>query len=354
MRIALVSTPFVAVPPADYGGTELVIHELAEGLTAAGHEVVLFATGDSRSSARLEWLLPRPSWPPDSLMALNHCSWALSRIAQGSFDVVHAHSAEALALTRLVPDIPFVYTLHHERDESCSAYYPFFPDVFYTAISERQRQLEVVLPHIRTIHHGLHAPRYAGETRAGDHVCFIGRLSQPKGPHVAIDVAERAGVPIVVAGAIHAEDQPPGFAAREIEPRLRQPHVRYVGKIGMRRKTALLRSARALVMPLLWEEPFGLIMIEAMLCGCPVVAFPRGSAPELIDEGLTGFLVPDADAMVDVLRNGLRGFDREACRARAVERFGRERMVADYVSWYREATRARAGTPSSSRLDAAA
>lgn len=354
MRIALVSTPFVAVPPRDYGGTELVVYELAEGLVAHGHEVVLFATGDSRTSATLEWLLPQASWPPDGLTAVNHCSWALARIAQGGFDVVHVHTAEALALSRLIPGIPMVYTVHHERDEQCSAYYPFFPDVYYAAISERQRQLEVPLPHSRTIHHGLDPARYAGDTTAGDYVCFIGRLSQPKGPDVAMDVAERAGVPIVVAGAIHAEDQPPGFAAREVEPRLGRPHVHYVGKVGMERKSEVLRGARALLMPLAWEEPFGLIMVEAMLCGCPVIAFPRGSAPELIEEGVTGFLVPDADAMVEAIRGALDGFDREACRARAAERFSRDRMVRDYVEWYGEACRGTVPEPSGKRLGAAA
>src|SRR5690606_16512829 len=124
MRIALVSTPFVAVPPRDYGGTELVVHELAEGLVAHGHDVVLYATGDSRTSARLEWLVPQALWPPDGLAAVNHCAWALARAAQGGCDVVHVHSAEALALSRLTPGIPMVYTLHHERDEHCSAYYP--------------------------------------------------------------------------------------------------------------------------------------------------------------------------------------------------------------------------------------
>src|SRR5690606_13231771 len=354
MRIALVSTPFVAVPPRDYGGTELVVYELAEGLVAAGHDVVLFETGDSRTTARLEWLLPHAFWPPESLAALNHSSWAMARVVQDGFDVVHVHSAEALALARLAPDIPMVYTIHHERDALCSAYYPFFPDVYYVTISERQRQLEVPLPHVRTIHHGLDASRYAGPTRAGDYVCFIGRLSRPKGPHVAIDVAERAHVPIVVGGAIHAEDEPRGFAEREVLPRLGRPHVRYLGKVGMEQKSEVLRGARALLMPLAWEEPFGLVMIEAMLCGCPVVAFPRGSAPELIEEGVTGFLVPDADAMVETIRSRLDGFDREACRRRAAERFGRDRMVADHVAWYREARRRPAPSRSGERLGAAA
>ena len=208
------------------------------------------------------------------------------------------------------------------------------------AISERQRQREVPLPRITTIYHGLDPARYAGPTRAGDYVCFIGRLSMVKGPHIAIDVAERAGYEIRIAGRVHYDDPDPNFVTRELEPRLCRPHVRHVGTVGMVEKSALLRQARALLMPIAWEEPFGLVMIEAMLCGCPVIAFPRGSVPELVEHGRTGFIVPDADAMVTTLRDGLDDFDREACRARAIERFRRERMVQAYEAWYRRAREA--------------
>lgn len=340
MKIALVSTPFVSVPPKDYGGTELVIYELAEGLVARGHQVTLFATGDSRTTARLEALYPEALWPPHPLTDLNHATWALQRVGEEGYDVVHVHTAAALALSRLLPGIPFVYTLHHEREENLSRFYSYYPEVWYVAISERQRQREVPLPRIVTIHHGLDPARYLGPTRAGDYVCFIGRLSMVKGPHIAIDVAERAGYEIRIAGRIHYDDPDPHFVARELEPRLRRPHVRHVGTVGMVEKSALLRGARALLMPLSWEEPFGLIMVEAMLCGCPVIAFPRGSVPEIVEHGRTGFIVPDAETMVLALRDWVEEFDREACRARAAERFRRERMVQAYEAYYRRAREA--------------
>ena len=337
MRIALISTPFVSVPPKDYGGTELIVHELAEGLVARGHDVTLFATGDSRTSARLEFLFPEPRWPPDPLTEINQMSWALARVARDRFDVVHCHAASALPLGRLMTRPPFIYTLHHVRVDSLSEFYRYFPWVWFVAISERQRELETPLPRITTIHHGLDPGRYRPSTAPGDHVCFIGRLSQVKGPDVAIDVAEAAGVEIHVAGRVHRDDEDPTFADREMLPRLERPHVRYLGGVGMEAKVELLSSARALLMPLAWEEPFGLVMIEAMLTGCPVVAFPRGSAPELVEQGITGFLVDDAAEMAEVIRTRLGDFDRERCRNRAIERFSRDRMVDAYEAYYRRA-----------------
>lgn len=344
MRIALVSTPFIAVPPKDYGGTELVVHMLAEGLRARGHDVTLFATGDSETSSRLEALYPEAAWPPNPLIELNHMSWALARVAEEDFDVVHCHAAAALALAALLPGPPIVYTIHHVREPSLSRFYQQFPWVWYAAISDRQRELEIPLPRVTTIHHGLDPEPYAGETKAGDYVCFIGRLSEVKGPHVAIDVAERAGMEIRVAGRIHNDDDDPDFASREVVPRLERPHVRYLGAIGIGEKGPLLRGARAMLVPIDWEEPFGLVMIEAMLAGCPVIAFPRGSAPELIEEGITGFLARDSEDMVEILRNRVADFDRERCRARAIERFSADRMVREYEAWFE---RARSADPRS-------
>lgn len=351
MKIAQISTPFVSVPPLDYGGTELIVYELAEGLVARGHEVTVFATGDSRTSARLEALYPVAQWPPDGLTELNHASWAFGQLTRGEYDVIHCHAVSALALGRLLPELPIVYTLHHVRDDRLSRVYEYFPWAWYAAISERQRELEIPLPRMCVIHHGLDSGRYLGPTRAGNSVCFVGRLSEVKGPHIAIDVAEAAGVPIQVAGRTHKDDADPGFVSRELLPRLERPHVNYLGAIGMERKRTLFCDAGALLMPLTWEEPFGLVMLEAMLCGCPVIAFPRGSAPELIEDGVTGFLVDDAQAMVEVIRNRLADFDREECRARAAARLGRDRMVEAYENLYE---RAREGAPRMASAEPAA
>jgi len=337
MRIAMISTPFLAVPPRDYGGTELVVHELTQGLIERGHDVTLFATGDSQTSARLCALYPKAQWPPDVFTDLDHVSWAMAEAASGGFDVIHTHSAAALAISRLVPQLPLVYTLHHDRDEKLSTFYRHYPDVWYIAISADQRDREIPLARMTVIHHGLDPARYEWTDTPAEYVAFVGRLARVKGPHTAIDVAGEARLEIRVAGEVHDVDRE--FGEREVLPRLVQPHVHYLGAIGTAAKMPLLRDARALLAPLEWNEPFGLALIEAMLSGCPVVAWPRGSVPELVEHGVTGFLVRDAAEMTNVIRRGgvLDRFDRRQCRERAAERFCRDRLVEDHERLYRRA-----------------
>jgi len=336
MRIAIISTPFLAVPPRMYGGTELVVHELTEGLIERGHEVVLFATGDSQTAAELRSLYPQAQWPPEMLADLNHVSWAMQQIAEGGrFDLIHAHSAVALACARLLPAVPLVYTLHHERDAHLSAFYRHCQRVHYIAISEDQRRREIPLDHVDVIHHGLEPSNYDWSSRAaGGYVCFVGRFSRVKGPHIAIEAAERAGVSIRVAGEIHPPDQ--AWATAELRHRLVEPHVSYIGSIGLEEKRSLLRDARALLVPIEWNEPFGLILIEAMLSGCPVVAFGRGSVPELVENSVTGYVAQSIDDMASLIRPGgpVDNFNRRRCRERAAQRFSRDRMVSDHVALY--------------------
>ncbi|HET9949155.1 MAG TPA: glycosyltransferase family 4 protein [Longimicrobiales bacterium] len=341
MRVAMISTPFLAVPPKDYGGTELVVYELTEGLIERGHEVTLFATGDSETRAELRSLYPRAQWPPAMLTDVNHVAWAMQKAAEGGFDIIHAHSAVALAVSRLTPGVPLVYTLHHTRDEQLSAFYRHYPDAWYVAISADQRSREVALRRVEVIHHGVDPSRYEWTRTPGDYVAFVGRLARVKGPHTAIDAAERAGVEIRVAGDVHEVDRE--FGEREVLPRLTRRHVRYLGVVGMSAKVPLLRDARALLAPIEWNEPFGLILIEAMLSGCPVVGFPRGSLPELVEPGVTGFIVRDERELVETIRPGgvLERFDRQRCRDRAVERFSRARMVAAHEALYRRALQGR-------------
>lgn len=330
----MISTPFVSTPPRGYGGTELVVAELVEGLMARGHDVTLFATGDSITSAQLRSLYAFAQWPPNVLHDINHVTWALAQARSGEFDVVHAHSAAALAYARLGGDLPLVYTLHHARDAELSRFYVDFPEPHYVAISADQARREIPLRHLSVIHHGLDPSCYQCSETPGEHVCFIGRFAPTKGPDAAMDAALAAGVPISVAGECHDVDRE--FHDREVMPRLAQPHVTYLGSIGMDRKAPLLRDARALLAPISWNEPFGLVLIEAMLSGCPVVAFPRGSVPELVEPGVTGFIAHSAAEMAELIRRGgpLDSFDRARCRARAIERFGRDRMVRGYERLY--------------------
>jgi glycosyltransferase involved in cell wall biosynthesis len=334
MRIAMISTPFVPVPPKDYGGTELVVHELVEGLLDLGHDVTLFATGDSHTRASLRSLYPRAEWPPESITDLNHCSWAMREIAEGEFDLVHAHSAAALALGRLAPDTPMVYTLHHVHIPAMSEYYRHFPDVSFVAISEDQARRETLVRRRTVIYHGLDPARYRWTGHPGSYVCFIGRFAREKGPHTAIDAAALAGVPIRVAGDVHPPDR--HYARTHVEPRLQRPHVTCLGPIGTEQKVPLLRDARALLAPIDWNEPFGLTLIEAMLSGCPVVAFAGGSVSELIEPGVTGFIASSLQDMARLIRPGgpVDRLDRAGIRAVAVRRFNHRRMAAEYEALY--------------------
>lgn len=330
MRIALVSTPFIPVPPRSYGGTELVVHELARGLTAAGHDVTLFATGDS-CGGDVRFVYPRPVWPPRRDAELHHCAAAAQAIAGEPFDLVHAHAPAFVDLADALRT-PVVLTLHHAHDERLTAAYARSRRARLVAISGRQAELEPALA-CQVIHHGLDPARYPLGRGERDDAVFLGRLVPCKGPLSAIAAARAAGVPLRLAGEVHAADAPPAWLAR-LRAALAQPGVRHLGRVGGERKAELLGGARALLMPLGWEEPFGLVMIEAMLCGTPVVAFPRGAAPEIVDAGVTGFLVDDEAEMASVLAR-LAGFDRQACRRRAQARFSSARMVRDHEVLYR-------------------
>jgi glycosyltransferase involved in cell wall biosynthesis len=337
MRVAMISTPFLPTPPRDYGGTELVVSELTEGLLERGHAVTLFATGDSRTAGELHALYERAQWPPDPLVELNHASWALGRIVADGFDVVHAHSASVLPVARLYPHLRVVYTIHHHHERQLSAFYEYHPDVRYVAISADQRRREPGLARCCVIHHGLDPARYAWTDHPRNYVCFIGRFAEAKGAHMAIDAAALAGLSIHVAGQVHPPDRE--YAQQELSIRLSASNVRYLGAIGMAEKVTVLRDARALLAPITWDEPFGLILIEAMLSGCPVVAFPRGSVPELVEPGVTGVLVRSVEEMASAIAPGgaVDGISRRQCRLRARQRFSRSRFVADYERLYAEA-----------------
>jgi glycosyltransferase involved in cell wall biosynthesis len=345
MRIAMVSTPFVDVPPPGYGGTELIVHALSEGLAARGHEVVLYATGRSRIPGEVRYRFEAPRWPPNRQDDLEHLAFAFEDIAKDplGFDAVHVHSPMALPFARAL-GIKVAYTLHHEQKPELSALYQRFPEAAFIAISARQRALETPLPDISVIHHGLNSDRYPVGP-GGDEFFFLGRLSPYKGCHTAIDAVVEAGGRIVVAGGSHAGvDEDGGVEARyfaeELSWRLRLPAVRYVGEVGPDTKRPLLRRAAALLCPIEWEEPFGLVVIEAMLSGTPVIGFPRGALPELIEPGLTGFLAASPGELKDRLYETV-ALDRRRIRRRAIERFGHLRMVDEHLALYRRLAQGR-------------
>lgn len=338
MRVALISTPFVACPPANYGGTELIAYQLAEGLVRQGHEVVLYATGDSSTNATLKYRFEQAVWPPSALIECEHVAFALHDIQKQpqSFDIIHAHGAIALQLTRYVPSIPFVYTVHHHRETKFTDLYQRHPEAHYIFISERQRTLEKPLMRSAVIHHGLSPEVYRFSSAPGSYLAFLGRFAPYKGPLAAIAVAREAGIPLRMGGRLHHAD----LTADEkhfqltLEQGLNLPGIEYLGSLDHARKVELLAGAKALLFPIRWEEPFGLVMIEAMLCGTPVIAFEAGSVPEVIEDGVTGFIVRDQQEMLARLKD-LSQLDRVRVREEAVRRFSADRMVEDHIRLYR-------------------
>jgi glycosyltransferase involved in cell wall biosynthesis len=237
--------------------------------------------------------------------------------------------------------LPFHYTVHHVHDARLAVLYRRSRAAL-VAVSERQRRLSPELAGARVIHHGLTPDRYPLGDGSGGYAAFLGRLSREKGPHHALDAALAAGVPLKLAGRAHWHDE--DYFANQVAPRLRRGRAQLVGELAGVAKARLLRAARALLFPIEWEEPFGLVMIESMLSGTPVLAFERGSVREVVDEGVTGFVCGDVEEMASHLRRLAGGdFDRRRCAERARLRFGARRMVSEYVECYAELVSPRCG-----------
>jgi glycosyltransferase involved in cell wall biosynthesis len=333
MRIALVSTPFVAVPPPGYGGTELVVGELALVLAARGVEVVLYATGDSHlPGIEVRWYFPEAQWPPDAHVDHLHSTWSLRDAARDprGFDVVHIHTVGAVEMAHLSP-YPLVYTLHHDANPALSESYRRAPRMTMVAISGAQARNERAGVSA-VVHHGLDPSRFHRMSDQG-YLLFLGRYDRVKGVAQAIEVAARARLPLVMAGRPHDGD----YYLNELKPLVDRHNVLDVGVVGGARKAALIARARAVLFPIQWEEPFGLVMIEAMLSGVPVLGLARGSVPEVIEDGVTGVVCDDPTEMVAAARVAERFFDRARIRRIAEQRWSAERMAADYLRIYQAA-----------------
>jgi glycosyltransferase involved in cell wall biosynthesis len=331
MRIALVAPPFIPVPPVKYGGTELFLSHLAQGLQRRGHDVIVYANGDSRVSCELRWRYRHAQWPvvepaAAQLKNADHAAWAIHDAAMHA-DVLHLNDAVAIPFTTFV-DVPAVATLHHPHEPILSDLYTKYPAVQYVAISEAQARREP-MPRTHVIHHGIVLDDYTVSAQKDDYVAFLGRMAPCKGAHLAIEAARLAGVRVKLAGEI----QPVFRHYWETQVR---PHIgggaEYVGEADLRQKNELLGRARALLFPIEWEEPFGLAMVEAMACGTPVLAFGRGSVPEIVNDGVSGWICRDVSEMADRITS--TAIAPESCRAWVERHFSSERMVDRYLETY--------------------
>jgi glycosyltransferase involved in cell wall biosynthesis len=333
VRIAVLAPISWRVPPIHYGPWELFASLLTEGLVSRGHDVTLFATGDSRTTARLHSVVGRgwsedPSLDPKVAECL-HISEVFERASE--FDVIH-NSFDFLPLTysRLV-STPVVTTIHgFSSPDIVPVYAKYNSGSFYVAISDADRH--PALDYVRTIHHGIDMGAFRFNPAPHSYVAFFGRIHPDKGVVAAIEAAKKAGVPLRIAGIIQDEE----YFEKEVVPLLDGNRVEFVGPVRAEDRSSFLGGAQALLHLVNFDEPFGLSVVEAMACGTPVIAFDRGSLREILVSETTGVLVPDVASAAEAIKNVSR-FDRATVRAHAVERFSRDRMVDEYVAVYHQA-----------------
>jgi glycosyltransferase involved in cell wall biosynthesis len=335
MKIAQVSPLIESVPPKAYGGTERVVHYLTEALVLMGHDVTLFASGDSRTSAHLVPIVDRalrlhPARPDPVIWG----TLMVDRVRElsDSFDVIHFH-IETLHLPLMSRcRTPSLTTLHGRLDlPDLKPLHKRFKDHPLVSISDSQRVPLSFANWLGTVHHGLPLDLYAFHPQPQDYFAFVGRVSPEKRLDRAIEIALACDTPIRIAAKVDPSDLE--YFERVIEPMLDHPLVTFVGEIGEEAKSDFIGNARAFLMPIDWPEPFGLVIIEALACGTPVIAYGHGAIPELVDDGVTGFIVHDQPQAIAAARR-IGEIDRATCRAVFERRFAAEVMARNYLALY--------------------
>jgi glycosyltransferase involved in cell wall biosynthesis len=333
MRIAQIAPLYEAVPPKFYGGTERVVSYLTEALVELGHDVTLFASGDSVTSAKLEAAWPRALRLDPTVrdaMAPHVLLMERVRSIAHEFDVLHFHLDYLPFPLFSTLDTPFVTTLHGRLDlPELQPIFDTFSQAPVVSISDSQRLPLKQANWLNTIYHGLPAQLLTPQPhKKPEYLAFLGRICPEKRVDTAIKIAAQSGLPLKIAAKVDQE-----YFKTEIEPLLSQAHVEFVGEINEAQKPEFLSGAKALLFPIDWSEPFGLVMIESMACGTPVIAFNRGSVPEVIDHGVTGFVVEDVQGAVAALQR-LDELSRTDIRAQFERRFSAKTMAQNYLDGY--------------------
>ena len=335
MRVAQIAPLYEAVPPKSYGGTERVVSWLTEELVRQGHDVTLFASGDSRTAARLE-----PIWPTSlrlskvlDPLALHMVMLERVRQRAAEFDILHFHLDYLPFALFLRQSTPFVTTLHGRLDlPEQQPVFTAFAQAPVVAISHSQRRPIPQAGWVATIYHGLPENSLTPRYEKGEYLAFLGRIAPEKRVDRAIAIAKRCGMKLKIAAKIDRADA--AYFEAEIKHLLDQPHVEFIGEIDDSQKSEFLGRASALLCPIDWVEPFGLVMIEAMACGTPVIVYDKGSAREVVDDGVTGFVVKDDAEAVAAVARAVK-LPRPAIRKRFEERFTVKRMTDEYLEVYR-------------------
>lgn len=337
MKIAQVSPLFESVPPKGYGGTERVVCHLVEALVGRGHDVTLFASGDSCTSARLVAAVPQSIRPDMSKLRQDWMAYHCIQMGQVAsmakeFDVIHFHTDYLHFPVARLLEKPHVTTMHGRLDfPELTPLCREFSDMPMVSISDSQRAALHEAKWVATVHHGLPADSHPYSTEAGDYFVFIGRVSPEKRVDRAIEIAKRCHTPLHIGAKVDKADEP--YFNECIRPMLDDPLIRFLGEIGEAEKLKLLRNARALLFPIDWPEPFGLVMIEAFSCGTPVIAYSNGAVPEIIENGVNGFIVTSQDEAV-LAAQRIASIDRKRCRDTFERRFTAVHMADNYLRVY--------------------
>ena len=341
MRIAHIAPVATTIPPPKSGSVETMTSLLTEGLVARGHDVTLYATADSKTSARLNAMYPHGYWHdehmwPWELYEMLNLAAAVERGAE--YDIIHYEAAYypmSLAFTRLSPT-PIVQTLHHSPSAAEIKLWSRYPEAPFVAISREQARLLVGLNVVETVLHGIDTDSFTFEARPDDYLLFLGRFTEGKGVLQAIEIAKRVGMRLILAAA---EGE---YYREKIAPHVDGRNIVYYGEADFAAKVKLYGGARALLYPIQAREPFGLVLAEAMACGTPVAALDRGAVREVVDEGITGMVFQDLEQMTNDLPRVL-DLDRRRVREQAVARFGVARMVNEYIAVYTRLVEAHRG-----------
>ena len=336
MRILQIAPLWETVPPPAYGGTEAVVYLLCNELVRQGHDVTLCASGDSRTSAELKSFFPRSLRTADEIAdkhAYSRQHAILSMREARSYDIIHNHAGEeVMALHQFAWEIPMLTTMHCLITKDNKFVWDRYHG-HYNTISWAQRR---AMPNTGgsfacVVHNAVDVPSFPFQRDKDDYLLFLSRLSPEKGPHIAVEVARRAGRPLIMAGKVDAADAV--FFRDIVAPLIDGHQVRFLGEADAQMKRALYRNAAALLMPITWDEPFGLVLAEALACGTPVITFDRGAAPEIVSHGQTGFVVDNVDQMTGAVRL-LPDIDPGACRDHVARHFDGPVMAANYLRLY--------------------
>jgi len=333
MRIAQIAPLWIPIPPYTYGGTELVVSWLCDELVRRGHQVTLFATNDSKTSANLVPIWPQSLWraklrSPHAVFSLLY-EKLIS--LQDQFDIIHDHCEFYTAPYSRFLKPPVVTTLHHPLTEETTILYKKFPNINYVAISKNQKRSGPGINIVRVIYHGLPLEKYPFNPNPQDYLLWLSRIGPDKGIAEAIDIAKLSGEKLIISGNILP--QYADYFEFRIKPLIEGKQIQFVGASDFEKKVDLFRGAKALLYPIRRPEPFGLVVIEAMACGVPVIAYKEGSMPELIKDGKTGFLVNNKEEMANALKR-ISQINRLTCHRHVAKKFTVEKMVNKYEALY--------------------